>query len=196
MALALDLDLGAYSKSFPVCSLWQRKLCLPNFSRQRISCFQAADNIHPAIFTRYSNSENTGNSREAIVHETDDQSRVAAFVRHSRPIANAISDPAREGALIEPVGDWRPGAEVVMVKVMRWNVCEDGPTADSQSSQAACRDAGLQERSSLHFCGDLHLDEADLEIAEVRFFTKSVLELEPRSKLHSAEIVHSGCDCS
>src|SRR5437773_11554997 len=69
-----------------------------------------------------------------------------------------------EGALIEPVGDGRPGAEVVMVKVMRWNVCEDGPAADSQSSQAACRDAGLQERSSLHFCGDLHLDEADLEI--------------------------------
>ena len=39
-----------------------------------------------------------------------------------------------ERALIEPVGNTRPGTEVVAVEVMWWDVCEQGLGADPESS--------------------------------------------------------------
>ena len=53
-----------------------------------------------------------------------------------------------ERPLIEPVDHRRPGPKVVLVKVVRWNVRQQRPRAQSRSQHGS---ASLQKRSSLHF---------------------------------------------
>src|SRR5438046_9658864 len=50
MPLALHLDLGLQPKPFPLRSLWQCELCLPNFSGSGITGIETPGNIYLTVF--------------------------------------------------------------------------------------------------------------------------------------------------
>ena len=99
-----------------------------------------------------------------------------------------------ERALIKAVGNERPGAEVIVVKVMSWDVGKQGLAAGPQSSQAACCDAALQKRSALHFYPDLNRRSGRTSgLPKSASLQEHCLKLKPRPELHSAEVVGGRC---
>ena len=67
MALSLHFDLRLQTKSLPLRALRPRELRLLNSSG-----IKPPANIHLPIFAKQGNSQDARNTRNAVIHKTDD----------------------------------------------------------------------------------------------------------------------------
>src|SRR4051812_14090897 len=99
---ALYFNLRLKLQAFKLCSRWQYQLRLPEFSGQGIARIEAPALQHLPIGALHSDSQYTGNSRNAIIGQGDNQpQRSAIFIApdHRRP--DAVANPPID--LVEPL---------------------------------------------------------------------------------------------
>src|SRR5690349_12307827 len=80
IAHPLYLNLGFELQAFPICHVRQHKLCLANFSWQRIAGIQAAACEYIPIRALDGHSQNARDTRDAVICKAYDQSLITPIL--------------------------------------------------------------------------------------------------------------------